>query len=163
MKRICKHCNKEFDFKNVQQYGAHVTNCDKNPKQKERQKKINDTKTKKLYSTYKLTCLYCGEKYEETLTKKQHEKGRYKKCCSKKCSSSYSASFINNEKSKRAKCKKCSKNITINIRASIGNTLCSDCKNINNHITKKVKNKKLPKPFDDVVDSIFLKEVGKKI
>jgi uncharacterized protein CbrC (UPF0167 family) len=143
MKRTCRHCNKEFDFKNTQQYGAHVTNCDKNPKQKERQKKIKETISKKLYSTYNFKCLTCGKKYEETLTKTQYKKGRYKKCCSKKCSSLYSASFINNKKTKKAKCKKCGKDIMINIRASINNTLCSDCKNINNHIAKKVKNKKI--------------------
>ncbi len=46
VKRICPHCEEELEFEKGQQFGAHVTNCIKNPNLKSIHKKISISKTK---------------------------------------------------------------------------------------------------------------------
>lgn len=85
MKKECIHCGKIIDYEKPQQFGAHITNCEKNPNlQKIREKASLNRKIDRL--EYSFVCLKCGEKYQIILKKTDFEKGKYSKYCSRKCS-----------------------------------------------------------------------------
>ena len=95
MIKICKHCNKEFDFEKIQQFAAHVNNCKENPNWYLKHKKISEKlKGRKrtngiLAVEYKVNCIKCGKEFIVKVTKKKFEKGTYKKYCSFKCANSH--------------------------------------------------------------------------
>ena len=126
MKKICPHCKKEIEYDKHQQFGAHITNCKENPKRKIISNKIKETRKRNLYKKYIFKCLYCDKEYELELTKKQLNKGKYKKCCSKTCSSKYSHSFM--KETKECKCVVCGNITNVKINTSNKNCKCEKCK-----------------------------------
>jgi transcription elongation factor Elf1 len=79
MKDICKYCNKEIEYENGKQFGAHLTNCLENPSKKER-----DLKQKRK-TDFELSCSKCGISYLVNITKHHYDIGRYNKFCSRSC------------------------------------------------------------------------------
>jgi hypothetical protein len=132
MLRTCPHCNKENEYRNHQQFGGHISNCKLNPKREEINRKIKSSlskldKNKKI--KFELTCKLCESEYKIPMTKNNFNKGRYRKFCSKECSSKYSSSFINDNELKKANCTGCNNTVNIKKRASLSNVLCEFCKN----------------------------------
>lgn len=76
--KICKWCEKELEFNNDKQFGAHLTNCSSNPNKIQRD---NDSKKRKLY---KFVCS-CTKEYEVEMTEYIFGTGKYKKFCSRSC------------------------------------------------------------------------------
>jgi len=126
MKKTCKHCNSEIEYVKHQQFGAHLTNCDMNPKKLKIKEKRSETK-KLNCKIYEITCLYCNKIYELGLSENMYNKDKYRKCCCKSCSSKYSQSFVNRDCFKQSKCKKCGVDMKIKLNASINNSKCCKC------------------------------------
>lgn len=82
MKNICKYCDKEIEYENGRQFGAHLTNCSENPSKKERDLK------QKQKREFILECSKCGENYSVEITDHNFNTGRYKRFCSRSCANS---------------------------------------------------------------------------
>lgn len=154
-KRRCPHCEKEIEFEKPQQFGGHVTNCSKNPKKKENSEKRVKTKHDNKFKIYVLKCLNCEKEYELEISIEKFEKGKYRKCCCKKCSAQYSSKFINHNDKKYVYCQKCGKKIQVKLNDR-NNKNCENCGNytskkgiinkriINGYIkTKRIKDHKI--------------------
>ena len=85
IKRICKHCEQELEFKNHQQFGAHVANCKSNPNYAKRCEKISKSHIKR--KLYNLICSKCSKKFKRSLTEYKYNKSE-KFYCSRSCSNS---------------------------------------------------------------------------
>lgn len=133
MLKICPHCKIENNYKNAQQFGAHITNCDKNPNSKERitniKKSLNKIEKNKKYK-YEIKCKQCDSDIVFETTKHKFEIGKYSKFCSSFCSSQYSSLFNKSDDLKSSECISCGKSIKINKRASSNNSKCEDCKKL---------------------------------
>jgi len=81
MKKTCKWCLNEMEFKSDKQYGAHLTNCKSNPDKIKRDKLL-------LKKSFKMLTCKCGNLYEISITDKMFVSGKYKKFCSRKCANS---------------------------------------------------------------------------
>ena len=84
MKRICKYCKQELNFKNGKQFGGHVRNCNKNPNKQNIIKKILQTKLLKR-KLYIIKCPKCDKIKKLYLTENSYNKGSYMKHCSRSC------------------------------------------------------------------------------
>ena len=84
MIKKCEFCNKEYDFKNYQSFGAHKTNCLHNPSRPVRLIKIKSIRVKK--NEYTFDCIKCGNKYSLFLTVSNFKKHKHRKTCCNKCS-----------------------------------------------------------------------------
>ena len=93
--RHCEFCNQDFDI-TPQQFGGHKRNCKFNPRLKEINIKILESKGC-IKEAYKFLCQKCNKEYELSLTLKQYEDNNFKKNCSASCANGRSHS----EKSKR--------------------------------------------------------------
>ena len=129
MVKNCPHCELEINYEKHQQFGAHVTNCKMNPKKQLIKDKIKESKEiKNPTSLFNLNCKWCNQDFSLELKEKDYINDKYKKFCSKKCSSNFSRSFVDETKLKDSSCKKCGEPIKINIRSS-NNIYCDNCKN----------------------------------
>jgi hypothetical protein len=132
MLKICPHCEIENEYKNPHQFGAHITNCNKNPNSKKRidslKKSLNDIERNKKYK-YQIKCKKCDSDILFETTKHKFEIGRYSRFCSSFCASQYSSSFNNPDELKLSECVSCGKFIKIKKRASTKNSKCGDCCN----------------------------------
>lgn len=128
IEKLCKWCNKLIIVEKFQQFGGHITNCKMNPKRKDIIDSIK--KTRRLSNPillYKFNCKYCNEEYILELKEKTFLNNDYKKFCSKKCSSNFSRSFIDETKLKDSLCKKCNKPIKVKMYAS-NKSFCEECR-----------------------------------
>lgn len=88
----CKYCNKEYKIN--QSRNGHQVHCPLNPKSKELQKKIIQTrknnckpiKTKKVWVNK--ICTKCDQEYSVLITPYANQKGLYAKHCSRSCANS---------------------------------------------------------------------------
>ena len=87
MEKECLYCGKLIEFEKHQQFGGHLTNCDKNPKRQEILRKSAESRKIEI-KKYSLICKKCGANYEIELKTTEFKKGRYAKNCSRKCSNS---------------------------------------------------------------------------
>jgi len=87
----CPYCKQIYKFKNKQQYGAHKTNCVKNPNRIKTNEKISNSLTKDK-KNYKFIC-ECGKTFYQKLSLSQYENKRYNKFCSKHCANTRSLSL----------------------------------------------------------------------
>ena len=143
MKKICQHCNNEVEYEKYQTFGSHITNCNMNPKKFEINRKRIETKRKK-HKIYKINCLNCNKEYELELTENRYLKGKYKKCCCKRCVNKYTQSFIDLDKMKISKCIDCNIEIEIKLKASEKNCRCDKCRsNILKIKNGRIKNKEI--------------------
>jgi hypothetical protein len=150
MKKVCKYCNIEMEYKSHQQFGGHIINCKFNPKREEIIRKRSESKLIERI-TYQFNCAFCEKEYELILTSSEFKMNRYAKCCSKKCSNKRSISFIDHDKIKKSNCIECGLEIDLKLNASDKNCKCDSCgnyktnENIRFKKTKKglVKNKKI--------------------
>lgn len=95
-KHICKYCGQEFE--EGRQLGSHYLHCIKNPKRKDIIEKVANKRRErgeKIKRT--LICEYCGNSYELYLSDKEFESKKYRKCCSKVCSSKLTLAHSNKE------------------------------------------------------------------
>ena len=127
MKRICKYCNEEIEFLNVQQFGGHITSCKYNPNRESILKKAANNRAVERFD-FKLSCIICNNVYVKNLTKAEYELGRYSKCCSSICSNKKSLQNIDYSKTKNAICIGCSTEVDIKLNCSTKNYLCDKCK-----------------------------------
>jgi len=88
MKRICRYCKKELEFKNGKQFGGHVRNCNSNPNKKNIIKKVAQTTLSKR-KLYIIKCPRCQKVKELLLTENSYKKGTYPKYCSRSCANSH--------------------------------------------------------------------------
>ena len=79
MIKECKYCKNEIEYTNVQQFGAHISNCIKNP---------NKKSTKHKIFKYNLNCNKCNNLYTLELTENNFNKNKYTKYCSRSCANS---------------------------------------------------------------------------
>lgn len=158
MLKVCPHCEIESEYRNHQQFGAHFTNCDKNPNSRERiknlKKALNNIEKNKKYK-YQIKCKQCDSDILFETTKHKFEIGGYSKFCSPFCVSQYSSSFNNPDELKPSECVSCGKYIKIKKRSSSKNSKCDDCKEI-----KILENNKL-KPSECVSCGKYI-EINKK-
>lgn len=89
--RICPHCKESFNV-NGNTMANHIRWCKKNPdyekilkNTKSKCKYKNIERNKKLYDTYVINCEYCGKEIVFVCSKKQYERGSYKRTCSNEC------------------------------------------------------------------------------
>lgn len=82
--QVCKYCNGEFEFDVKRAFGAHVTNCVKNPKRNATIEKHRQTKTKPLIHVV-LNCIRCGVSFDQYVKEHIFRNNKHKKCCSLKC------------------------------------------------------------------------------
>ncbi len=87
IKKFCKYCQKESEFKNTQQFAAHVRNCEFYPNRESIQRKILE-KNKAKRKKYIFKCS-CGNRYKSFLTESQYRFKKYKKYCSSFCAHSF--------------------------------------------------------------------------
>jgi hypothetical protein len=132
MVKNCKHCGKDISDLKPTQKGNHITNCKLNPNLKTNEEKRIETRLKNQriknpMIKLKLKCLYCDKEYEINVIESYYNRGKYKKCCCKKCSSNYSHTYVDITKRKIKKCKECGKEIEVNIICS-DNICCDECR-----------------------------------
>ena len=118
--KSCRYCHRVMSVANL---GRHEKACKNNPIVAERRKEKN------------LICEYCDKKYSE-------EESNSKRFCSKTCARSFSNSFINHSKKKKASCVSCGKVIEIHLNASPSFAKCSSCKSLEKENKKKMPRKK---------------------
>lgn len=82
--KICPHCNSEF-FGQGRAFGAHLTNCEMNPKKDLIRKKISIAKSVPR-NEYTFYCKRCGNSYNVILTESEFKRGAYRIYCSDNCS-----------------------------------------------------------------------------
>jgi hypothetical protein len=143
----CKYCDKDISGLSPQKKGYHVANCNSNPNYKFNLEKrtLTRLKNKRLKNPIiklKLICLNCNKKFEIDIIESYYKKGKYKKCCCKKCAKTYSSHKLNRENIKKSICKKCDTEIDINI-LSIHETYCEKCKILNTNNTKILKHENI--------------------
>jgi hypothetical protein len=128
MIRVCPHCGIEITYEKHQQFGGHVTNCKMNPKKQLIKEKIKGTKevNNPIY-LYSFNCKWCKKEYTIEAKEKDFNKDKYKKFCSRKCSSKFSRSFVDETKLKDCNCRRCGSMIKANIRTS-QNVFCKSCR-----------------------------------
>ena len=156
MIRTCKYCEKEIEYENGKQFGAHLTNCKLNPSKLKRD--LDSKKTKE----YNLICK-CGESYTINITEYTFIKGNYKKYCSLKCSNK--RKHNDETKNKIAKtlstgiimhkkeCIECMKEFETKKKTQV---LCSmSCSSL-----YKIKNYRTNFPY--INNNDFYKEIGRK-
>jgi hypothetical protein len=127
----CKHCGKDIKNLKSTQKGQHIANCIMNPNfkitvEKRSKYRLNTQRIKNPLIKLKLNCLNCNKEFDIEVVESYYKRDRYKKCCSKKCASKYSYSFINNI-NKIKNCKKCGKEIEVN-KLSSDNVCCEECR-----------------------------------
>lgn len=120
MIKLCSYCNRKLYFRNHYQWMAHRSNCEFNPNQKEKLRKMRFTKSL-LMKEYNLIC-FCGKPYTLKLTERKYKKGNYRKHCSQSCANSHIQTQEQNEK-RRIKstkhkietriCSQCNKNFFV--------------------------------------------------
>lgn len=103
-------------------------------------------KNERLYLESPKFCKQCSKPLEY--------KDRFKTFCNRSCAGTYSN--INRElkgelKTKKGNCKRCSKEIDINIRASQNNIVCKECKKNNHKKYYKVRHKQCKFCNKDIV------------
>lgn len=128
----CKFCNKDIKDLKPTQKGNHISNCKMNPKfietiNKRKKTKLENSRLKNPLIRVKLNCLYCEKEYEIDIVESYYIRGKYNKCCSLECARKYSFSNVDRNKTKIKNCKKCGKEINVNILSS-DNVYCYDCK-----------------------------------
>ena len=132
MVKNCKHCGKDIKDLKPTQKGQHIANCKLNPNfvltnEKRNKTKLDNNRLKNPLINLKLNCLNCDKEFEIEIIESYYKRGQYIKCCCKKCAYKYSSSFFNRNEKKIKKCKKCGKEIEVNILSS-DNICCDDCR-----------------------------------
>lgn len=102
----CEFCGKEFCVQNIER---HTAVCPQNPK------------IVQLKKDLVFTCDYCGKSYSALESNSE-------RFCSKKCSRSFSSSFVNSKTVKEALCSVCGKPFEIKLNASAKTCKCAACK-----------------------------------
>lgn len=169
MVKNCKHCGKDISDLKPTQKGHHVVNCKLNPDLKKIEEKriktrLENQKIKNPLIKLKLNCLYCDKEFETEVIESYYNRGRYKKCCCKECSSKYSRKYLDLNKTKIKKCKDCGEEIEVNIICS-DNIYCDKCRKTPRKTDTKEKareiRKKKRKIFKD--DKFVCKYCGDEI
>jgi hypothetical protein len=86
MKYFCEFCELEYEFEKYQSFGAHKSNCIKNPNRALKSKKLKSIRVPRI--EYIFNCTKCNAEYKLILLKTDFEKSKYKKYCSLSCSNS---------------------------------------------------------------------------
>lgn len=76
----CKYCKVVIQYEKKQQLAAHIGNCKDNPK-----RKLSITSKVLERLEYKANCIKCNTEYTVLETENDFKKGKYKKCCTRKC------------------------------------------------------------------------------
>lgn len=89
MIKTCPHCEIEKEYKNHQQFGAHVSRCKKNPNLQETLKTIQVRNAAKIIDRILLESkCKCGAEFSQLVTQSDINRGNYKAFCSRKCANS---------------------------------------------------------------------------
>ena len=128
----CRYCGKNVSSLKPEQKGQHLMSCKSNPNLEKINKKRIETRSKNQrlknpIINVKLKCLYCDKEFKILVIKSNYERGDYRKCCSRKCSSQYSHSHLDLTQKKNSKCKKCGQIIKVSILCS-DNIYCDECR-----------------------------------
>jgi hypothetical protein len=128
----CKYCGKDIKDLRPTQKGQHVANCVMNPNfkftaEKRSKSRLNTQRLKNPLIKLKLNCLNCNKEFEVEVIESYYKRGRYIKCCCKKCAHKYSSNFLDKNKKKVKRCKDCGKEIQVNILSS-DNIRCDNCR-----------------------------------
>lgn len=128
----CKHCGKNIKDLKPTQKGQHIANCKLNPNfkltsEKRSKTRLENKRIKNPLIKLKLNCLNCNKEFEIDVVESSYNIGRYRKCCCTTCARKFSISFIDRDKKKIKKCKKCGKSVEVNILSS-DNICCDNCK-----------------------------------
>jgi hypothetical protein len=83
IKRECKYCNKELEFDNGYQFGAHIRNCKYRPDIKEINDRARKNQTKR--KLHDIQCQKCDKIYQLNLTDYEIKIGKHRKYCSPEC------------------------------------------------------------------------------
>lgn len=87
----CHFCHEVFLFEKPQQKGAHITNCNLNPKRQEIRNKIAETNTLPRIELI-LICSKCDKKFSQFKTQHEIDIKDYNKFCRQKCANSHNVS-----------------------------------------------------------------------
>ncbi len=128
----CKYCGKDIKDLKPTQKGQHIANCKLNPNfsqinEKRNKTRIKNRRLKNPLIKLKLNCLNCDKEFEIEVVESYYKNNRYKKCCCLECSKKYSSNSFDRDKKKIKKCKKCGKEIEVNVLSS-DNIYCDDCR-----------------------------------
>ena len=130
----CKYCNKDLSNLKPQQRGGHISNCKLNPnhintiKKQTTNRNLSKRKNNPVIKI-NLNCLNCNEEFEIDVIKSYYDRGKYQKCCSKKCANHQSIKNYDDNILKKDICKDCGKEISVKQRTKIGISNCNICKN----------------------------------
>lgn len=130
IKRICKYCCQELEFKNGWAFGSHIANCHHNPNYENKIKKLKKTHTLQRIKVFK-KCEKCGKQFQikRTISKlgKENISVHEKRFCSIQCSNSIGSTFVVG--TKKSNCFKCGKEIVVH-KLTDKRVLCLICKKI---------------------------------
>lgn len=135
MEKECKYCNNIISYDDARKYGAHLTNCEKNPEKIKRDEK---SKTSKPYT---LKCNNCGNEYTLSLTMSKFKSNRFKKNCTRSCANKRNHSVKTKEK--------ISKSLSTGI--TLYDKRCSNCDKdfSSRYKNQKFCSKKCSNPFNN--------------
>lgn len=101
MQKLCKYCKLNLEFKNSQQFGAHLRNCSLRPDASILNPKNSTSHIKR--SKHFIYCKKCGVEYSLNLTDNEFNKGLYRKHCFINCNYKYkhcSTAYVSRHKEK---------------------------------------------------------------